>query len=574
MKKQVCPMKNFIFSQIYILFLLTNILFSYNNHLPPKCLTFDINTQQEILINHFLNHPNLEPKTRQEKIQQLKDSNIILRFELTHSVLSPKGLFRIHYDITGENAVDPTDNNDNGIPDYIDSVAHYFEKAYEIEVNQIGYLPPPKDFGDGGGDEYDIYVLELGKNRGGYGYTTADREILPRFNFPRYTSYIVIDNNYSPEDSSIYSDNVKRPSYFTTGIDALKITAAHELHHAIQYVYGFIEPSVPAIYELTSSWMEYRLYPEIKDYYQYLPQLFNGLKRYPFANTDPDNGYRWSIYGQYMFKQFGDFAMKRMWEIIALGIDPYTALDSVYKEKNTNLIEQWCKFKSWMYFTGSRAFDDRRYFDDAKDFPEIKFYSENTYTPPTTLDTGSIYPFEIRAFRTFFKGTGEKSADTCDLIISNADLESLKKQNKKGAYYELKFSTEDFINAIYLESINYYIGLRSELFNFCNLDQDLYIYPGTSTCTVENPYPNPVKYPFETAIYLPVPKEILLYEKVELTIFNNLMETIYYDTNEVIFDNGCRVIRFNRLEQISAGIYIYNIKHPKSNYWGKFVLQR
>lgn len=573
MKKLYSLIKKFNFYLICFLLLNASLSFSHENHYPPKCLTFDKNIQREILINHFLHHPNIDQKSKLEKIQQIKEDDLILRFELAHSFLSPKGLFRIHYDLIGEDAVDPTDANNNGIPDYIDSVAYYFEKAYEVEVLQIGYLPPPKDFGEGGGDEYDIYILELGKNRGGYGYTTADREIFPRFKFPRYTSYIVIDNNYSPKDSSIYSDNVKRRSYYTTGIDALKITAAHELHHAIQYAYGFIEPSIPSIYELTSSWMEYRLYPEIKDYYQYLPQLFNGLKRYPFSNTDPDNGYRWSIYGQYMFKQFGDFAMKKMWELISDGYDPYTALDIAYKEKNTNFIEQWCNFKKWMYFTGTRAIEGK-YFDDAKDFPEIKFYSENTYLPPTIQDTGSLYPFEIRAFRTFFKGLGEKSADTCDLIISNIDFESMKKQNKKTSAYEIKFSNIQSNNALFLEPIDYYLSFKSESSNYCSITQDLYLYPGISTCIVENPYPNPLKYPTETAIYLPVPSKILLYERVELAIFNNLMENIYSNLHDVIFDNGCRVIRFDKLEKLNSGLYIYNIKHSKADYWGKFIIKK
>ncbi len=565
---------NMLLKLFSVLFLSFHInLFSEEHLYPPKCLTFDESTKKEILIRHILNHPNLDLQTKHNTLQHLKDGTSIVRFELTHSHLSPTGRFRIHYDLDGENAVDATDLNGNGIPDYIDSVAKFFDWAFEVQVNQIGYLPPPKDFGEGGGTEYDIYILELGKNRGGYGYTNAENEILPRYKLPRYTSYIVIDNNYSPKDSSVYSDNIKRRSYYTTGYDALKITAAHELHHAIQYAYGFIEPSVPSIYELTSSWMEYRLYPDVKDYYQYLPQLFNGLKRYPFSSIDADNGYRWSIFGQYMYNKFDDWLMKRMWELIGDGNDPFKALDSAYNEKNTSLVEQWCNFKKWMYFTGSRHKSDI-YFNDAKDFPEIKFHSEIIFSPPIAVDTGSVLPFEIRAFRTIFKGSGEKSADTFDLLISNIDIESMRKHRKVSSFYELKIASNFFEDAIPIQNTDYFFKLNYNDSLFCNYHQDLYSYPGISTCIVDNPYPNPINFKLDRELNLPVPSQILLYDNVELNIFNNLLERIYSKNHEVIYHNGCRVVQFLDLEQLSSGIYIYHISHQKANYWGKFILKK
>ena len=59
-----------------------------------------------------------------------------------HSLLTPSGLFRVHYDSEGRNAVDPDDDDGNGIPDYIDLAATVLDSIWVLEVEQLGYNPP------------------------------------------------------------------------------------------------------------------------------------------------------------------------------------------------------------------------------------------------------------------------------------------------------------------------------------------------------------------------------------------------------------------------------------------------
>jgi hypothetical protein len=61
------------------------------------------------------------------------------------SAISPQGRFRIHYDTTGLDAVDRTDKDGNGIPDYIDSVCAVFDYVYQRQVIEMGYNRPPTD---------------------------------------------------------------------------------------------------------------------------------------------------------------------------------------------------------------------------------------------------------------------------------------------------------------------------------------------------------------------------------------------------------------------------------------------
>ena len=56
-----------------------------------------------------------------------------------------KSYFRIHYTSTGRNAVDPTDQNSNNIPDYIETIAETFETVSSSFHNQMGFVLPPSD---------------------------------------------------------------------------------------------------------------------------------------------------------------------------------------------------------------------------------------------------------------------------------------------------------------------------------------------------------------------------------------------------------------------------------------------
>jgi hypothetical protein len=60
---------------------------------------------------------------------------------------------------------------------------------------------------------------------------------VPNSQNKKYT-YIRIDNNYSEQDTYVDSTNKVKQLYATTGINGLKVSAAHEFHHAIQFAYN------------------------------------------------------------------------------------------------------------------------------------------------------------------------------------------------------------------------------------------------------------------------------------------------------------------------------------------------
>jgi hypothetical protein len=185
---------------------------------PVKC---SFETVNEVKLNY-----NKFTKTQQKEI-----SNFLDRPSTDTSIVTPSGKFRIHFNKKGTDA--PTyDVNELGIA---------ADSAYNFEVNIIGFPPPPRDNGAGGDDCYDIYIQNLGS--GSYGYTELDQPI----GDSTYTAFSVIDYNFGT-------------GYYTHGINAAKVTVAHEFHHGIQTGNYIYRPSDTYYHELISVSMEYFLF--------------------------------------------------------------------------------------------------------------------------------------------------------------------------------------------------------------------------------------------------------------------------------------------------------------------------
>lgn len=70
-------------------------------------------------------------------------------------------------------------------------------------------------------------------------------------------------------DNSYYES-----SYYTRGINALKVTLAHEFGHAVQLLsYGLWDEDI-WFYEMTSIWLEEAVFDDVNDYYAYIPRFF------------------------------------------------------------------------------------------------------------------------------------------------------------------------------------------------------------------------------------------------------------------------------------------------------------
>ncbi len=262
------------------------------------------------------------------------------------SITSPSGHFILHYDTSGFHAVDPTDLSGNGVPDYIDSAAVIFDHVWETEIEQLRFKAPPDANGNPVSD-YPIYFTNFGY----YGMTWFGTS-LPQ---NRYTSYIEIHRNFAGG------------GFYTHGLQALKVTAAHEFNHAIQLGYRFETNSDIFFMEMTSTWLEDYVYEDVNDYLQYLPSFFSTMTDRKFNATSGE--YANSLYLHMIEKNYGPQAVVKIWENI-ISDPPIKSLDLYLKQKGASFAQSQNNYAVWLYFTGNRA-QGGDFFPEAADYPQL-----------------------------------------------------------------------------------------------------------------------------------------------------------------------------------------------------------
>jgi hypothetical protein len=206
--------------------------------------------------------------------------------------------FFVHYATSGPDAPPLTDANGNGIPDWVETVAAVFEAVYSREVSEMGYQQAPTT----GGQPYDVYLQDLGATQQ-FGITESDTPITP--GSTSFTSFITIDNDFA--------DPVYSPF---TAEKGLKITAAHEYHHAIQYGYNFFFDIWYA--EATSTWIEDEVFDSVNQLYNYLPAYFQNaaLRLDAPVDVNTGGGYgRW-VLNRYVAEIKGRDFIRQVWELL------------------------------------------------------------------------------------------------------------------------------------------------------------------------------------------------------------------------------------------------------------------
>jgi hypothetical protein len=271
------------------------------------------------------------------------------------SMLTPSGFFRLHWDESGIHAVSVEDLNMNGIPDYIDAAAVIFDSVRVIEVEELGYQAPPGLDGQPA-IPYHIYFSLIPY----YGITRRSFVDIPSLPGTNNTSFIEVHPNYN--------------GFPTPGLNGLRVTAAHEFHHAIQFGYNYRYEDV-YFFEMTSTWLEEFIYPDINDYIFYLDDLFDNVSNtrfnlfsgfYPYAN---------SLYLQMITSIHGPQIVTDFWNQI-IQEPSVEALATVLEENNSSWFESLAEYGLWLYYTGNRSIQDQ-FFIDAPIFPQVRAYASD-----------------------------------------------------------------------------------------------------------------------------------------------------------------------------------------------------
>lgn len=185
------------------------------------------------------------------------------RPNLTNEQVACSTNFCFHYTLIGTDAVPSLDANSNGFPDYIDQMAGIFENVW-TQYQIRNYTMPPLDGATGGSSKYDVYITNLGS--GLYGFVSPENVI---GNNPQSSSLTEVD----AMTSWMGMNNSYSWASLLSVLNAIKVTAAHEFFHAVQF--GTTSSNTNFISEATAAWSEDEIYPGIDDNFQYLPLIFS-----------------------------------------------------------------------------------------------------------------------------------------------------------------------------------------------------------------------------------------------------------------------------------------------------------
>ena len=265
---------------------------------------------------------------------------------------SDEGHFRVHYMKTGTHAPDMTDNDKNGIPDYVDSALVYLEYAWD-KIIALGYGTPKSDNTRGGSNAVDCYIEELSSQRL-YGYTSYDDGSGIA---GMYSSYIIIDNNFT--------DTI----YPTVGYDALRSTTAHEFFHVLHLSY-YGGTDAGWWMEHSAVWFEDYTWDDVNDYIYYLYAILEDRDT-PIDSYNGSFEYGAALFAFYIAENIGIDTIRTVWNKFKdnqSGAIEY--LDSILPD---GLAQTLSDFAVWLYFTDYR--------ENTSDFFSESDLVQETVTP-------------------------------------------------------------------------------------------------------------------------------------------------------------------------------------------------
>ncbi len=462
------------------------------------------------------------------------------------------GRFRVFYDTTGANT--PALLNAFGIripgsaDAFADSVASIANYVADFETDgSLGYLSPlPVN-----GTPYDIYIEELGAL---YGFTTPETPLDTKPDGGTYSTFITIDNDFV----FVKPDSNK-------GLPALRVTLAHEFHHAVQigkYAYWVNDRY---FYEIASVWMEDVVFTDVNDYYEYLRSSQGHFQNpgVPFTSSQLIM-YSRGIWGQYVEKRFGREAMRATWDKM-VNARPIQAIDLALNSYGSNLRLAFAEWTLWNYFTSGRA-NPTLYYPEGAFYPVIR-QTTNTFTPPSLTAAGSTGPLSSQYFNIVTQ------QDTLTLALANINIDNQNPNATFSFAYQLNTNRIDDSYKETGSGVFYKLDVPDRT-NWYTWE----IHKGIveRVTAAGRAFPNPFRADGSRAVYIPV--NSISPVTGTITIFSASMDLMYSATENSVTQPGSQAFSWNGRTLNNGiaptGMYIYVIDLPDQRLTGKIALIR
>jgi hypothetical protein len=473
------------------------------------------------------------------------------------SMVSPSGFFRIHYDETGSEVpnYDPSLSTEENVT----QVAAALDYSYNFEINTLGYQPPPPDNGVGGDDKYDIYITQA---LGGYGFTQAELSLGDE----KYTSYIEIHYSFQ--------------GFPTDSLDAMKVTIAHEFHHAIQMGNYVFRDADIYFHEMTSTAMEEFVYDDVNDYYFYIKfYSLDPSRKFTRNNWFNGDGYDLAIWNIFLRDNFGYDIIKQQWEQMP-NYRAINAINNTIINSGSTFPYELNKFGIWTYFTDYRSVQGL-YFEEAENYPPVTPFATYSFTPPYQL----VQVDAQSCSNNFLKFKNTANNDSLFAIVTNGDVSSASPIQSPLFLFDytlfsdsasgLRKLTENYSSTFNVTTPT--LWSVSEILNNIVVYQDS--TPTPPAGSISYAYPNPFfygrNYLTGSLIFFPVDSNVG--ERVDLNIYTSGMQLVYSNSEDVrLLPGNQKGVSWNALdyngEKPASGVYIYVIKKGDDILKGKVVI--
>jgi hypothetical protein len=463
------------------------------------------------------------------------------------------GAFRFHYDTTGTDSPAMLNGSGDRVPgsyeEFVDSAGAVLNYVYTYETGVLGYLDPIQP----GQEYYDIYIF----NSTYYGETVPEARI-GSTTPARYTTHMNIDNDFQ--------------YFYSPGMSGLRVTAAHEFFHAIQFAsYGYWSTD-NYFMEISSTWMEGVVYGGIKDYYQYIrgplgpggyaPRGQFAQPDFSLLKTDGLIEYSRAILGKFIEKQYSRDVMKRAWELVTgeIAID---ALDGALGERGSSFREAFLLWSGWNARTGPDA-DTAAYYTDGREYPRIVTAPVVDYVAPGRTIADTINTTSV-SYHPVTVGSGAMSVIVANLRTSGA-----------AAPAAFRYEMADAGDATFKKLSNgLYVRLDvPDPSNWATIETAPQIIASVT------PAPNPFVVGHSRALdfYIPAP---LRPEAATLAVLNVGLDRVFYGPLGIRDDLATAFIQVAEWDArgasgdpLPSGIYIYVLTVDGTEYTGKFSVVR
>jgi hypothetical protein len=297
--------------------------------------------------------------------------------------------FLLHFTTTGPDSVYEPNAQDSipGIPNYVFEAGKILDSVWEHTVGTMGFGAPISDgWYNGGGDgRLDVYIVDLWNFRA-YGASVPESiyTVTPTITA---TGYMFLENDYH-----------NFQGYEFRRLDALRVTAAHEFFHTVQFAVDAIEyEDTPqglsfAWSEMSATYMEEEHYDDINDYYGYLSYFYDfpqwSLRIGAGSNEREYHMYASVVFPIFLAERFGSGIIKNIWDSCGAvsGANWWLATDDVIRDLSNDTLDledEFQEFALWNLFTGEPGNRARTgsFFPEAENYDLVKLSAQITSYP-------------------------------------------------------------------------------------------------------------------------------------------------------------------------------------------------